>query len=35
VSVKQTIPVRASIRSYSKYRIYTVTEEEEIGTAAE
>jgi hypothetical protein len=31
VSTKQTIPVRASIRSYSKYRIFKVTDEEEIG----
>jgi hypothetical protein len=31
VSVKQTVPVRASIRSYSKYRIFTPTVEEELG----
>ena len=33
VSIKQTVPVRASIRSYSKYRIFKVTDEEEIGKA--
>jgi len=33
VSVKQTIPVRASVRNYTKYRIYSVEDEEQIGEA--
>ena len=33
VSIKQTVPVRASIRSYSKYRIFKVTDEAEFGKA--
>jgi len=35
VSVKQTVPVRASIRSYSKYRIFTIVDEEQIGETTE
>jgi hypothetical protein len=33
VSVDQTLPVRASVRSYSKYRIFYVTEDQDVGSS--